>query len=152
MACHGNCGNLVENPVRRVLFPLACYLTGAIRGRIRELGGTVSWFSDDGTLTEIILDFVEDHEETANVLKKVVKKCFPSATLSYCVNLKESWESLGRSSFDLALIDLGLPDGNGLEIIRAIAAKSPTFNCQRMPCQRGQCNAGDRQQYGICTR
>lgn len=70
---------------------------------------------------------VEDHEETAKVLQKVVSKCFTSANITCSSNLQEGRSALQKARFDLALIDLGLPDGNGLELIREIADKSPTF-------------------------
>jgi DNA-binding response OmpR family regulator len=34
------------------------------------------------------------------------------------------WPAVRRGQFDLALIDLGLPDGNGIDVVGALRASS----------------------------
>jgi DNA-binding NarL/FixJ family response regulator len=40
-------------------------------------------------------------------------------------NVESAREAIARGEFDVALIDLGLPDGNGIDLIREIAATRP---------------------------
>ena len=40
-------------------------------------------------------------------------------------SLAEAREALARQDFDVALVDLGLPDGNGIELIRELARTCP---------------------------
>jgi DNA-binding NarL/FixJ family response regulator len=40
-------------------------------------------------------------------------------------SLAEAREVIARQSFDVALVDLGLPDGNGIELIRELARTRP---------------------------
>ena len=40
--------------------------------------------------------------------------------VDWCVNLKDAACRLTSKKYDLVLVDLGLPDGNGLSLLRAI--------------------------------
>ncbi|WP_456342982.1 response regulator, partial [Thermovibrio sp.] len=40
-------------------------------------------------------------------------------------SLKEAREKLNEEEFDLALVDLRLPDGSGMELVREIKRRSP---------------------------
>lgn len=64
---------------------------------------------------------VEDLPDTQIWLRRLVEQAFPavSVTVADCV---ETARSVLRSMpFDLALVDLGLPDGDGVEIIAALS-------------------------------
>ena len=62
---------------------------------------------------------VEDVAETRRWLGSIVRDAFPDAELSEAATLRAA-QGLLRGSFDLALIDLGLPDGSGLDVLRAM--------------------------------
>ena len=67
---------------------------------------------------------VEDIAETRRWLSDIVQTTYPDAriTLAECVRAANACRG---QPFDLALIDLGLPDGSGLDVLRMIRGESP---------------------------
>ena len=57
---------------------------------------------------------VEDDEDTREVIALILRNV---ARLTRAKNLKEARERLRRESFDLILLDQGLPDGEGLDLL-----------------------------------
>lgn len=72
---------------------------------------------------------LEDISEVAAWLQRTVSSLFPDATVDLASNLAAAVQTISHSSFDLALIDLGLPDGNGIDFIRVLRAQSPSTYC-----------------------
>lgn len=70
---------------------------------------------------------VEDHEDVAAVLQGVVKQAFDSSTIRRVGTLAEGLQAIKEIQFDLALIDLGLPDGSGMDLIKALSTTKNTF-------------------------
>jgi DNA-binding NarL/FixJ family response regulator len=68
---------------------------------------------------------LEDIPETRTWLVDVLATTFPGISISEAGTIEQAKETISGSSFDLALIDLSLPDGTGIEIIQAITAISP---------------------------
>ena len=62
---------------------------------------------------------VEDIAETRRWLAGIVHSAFPGAEIAQAENLRSARALLGGPR-DLALIDLGLPDGSGLDLLRDI--------------------------------
>ena len=70
------------------------------------------------TLDKVLI--VEDHPDAAALLEQVVASTFRPKTITMASSIAAGKLSLINNKFDLALIDLGLPDGSGLEFIRLI--------------------------------
>lgn len=68
---------------------------------------------------------VEDNPETRSWLLTCVGAAFPELLLCAAANLAEAMTLLQAQQFDLALVDLGLPDGSGMDVIRALHRSQP---------------------------
>ena len=71
---------------------------------------------------------VEDLPETRLWLAEVVRRAFPNCLISEAGTVKEGLE-LAAAAFDLVLIDLALPDGSGLEVLRQVRQDQPDALC-----------------------
>ncbi|WP_372841314.1 LuxR C-terminal-related transcriptional regulator [Phaeovulum sp.] len=67
---------------------------------------------------------VEDIAETRRWLTEIVLETYPEAEVSVAETVRAAATFQGQT-FDLALIDLGLPDGSGLDVLRMITRESP---------------------------
>ena len=67
---------------------------------------------------------VEDVTETRRWLATLVTTAFPGAAVAEAATRRQGLDAL-RDPFDLALIDLSLPDGSGLDVLRALRAAHP---------------------------
>lgn len=67
---------------------------------------------------------LEDLEDTLAWLGDIVSETFPSASLTMARTLKDAQSLVETNSFDLVMVDLGLPDGSGLDLIRQIRERS----------------------------
>jgi DNA-binding NarL/FixJ family response regulator len=66
---------------------------------------------------------VEDIAETARWLTGIIGEAFPGYTIKEVRNLREAQQCIADEDFDLALIDIGLPDGSGLDLVRALRSR-----------------------------
>jgi signal transduction histidine kinase/ActR/RegA family two-component response regulator len=62
--------------------------------------------------------FVEDHEDTARVLGRILQNA--GFDVSHAATLARARELAAGRRFDLLISDVGLPDGNGLELMKAL--------------------------------
>ena len=46
-------------------------------------------------------------------------------TIVFASTLAQGFEALETSQFDIALLDIGLPNGNGIELVKQISKKTP---------------------------
>lgn len=60
---------------------------------------------------------VEDVAETRAWLADIVTRVFPSASIYQAVHLQQARQALRDTPVDLALLDLHLPDGNGMALL-----------------------------------
>jgi len=74
---------------------------------------------------------VEDQESVRKWLVDAIRDTFPDMAVSQASTLAEanrwlaSQEREGTLPFAMALVDLGLPDGSGIELLRLITARHP---------------------------
>ncbi len=68
---------------------------------------------------------VEDHHDATEVLRQVVDQTFGQPLIETATTVSVGLEILKRTRFDLALLDLGLPDGNGADLVRYIGLNCP---------------------------
>ena len=63
---------------------------------------------------------VEDLPEIRQWLGDMARAAFPDIEVSAAARLSEALDGVRQGVFDLALIDLGLPDGSGIDVVRAL--------------------------------
>lgn len=70
---------------------------------------------------------VEDDRFFQEVIKEGMTQAIPGSRVDLCRNSHEAMQAIERDGlqFQLALVDLGLPDGDGLAIIRELVRVSP---------------------------
>ena len=72
---------------------------------------------------------VEDIRETRVWLAEIVVSAFPSCRVHEAATARDGLQSAEACDFDLVLVDLGLPDGSGLEVMRGIKRRTPNAVC-----------------------
>jgi DNA-binding NarL/FixJ family response regulator len=68
---------------------------------------------------------VDDLPEALAMLESVVLEAFPLARCIRATGVTEARRALTATCFDLALVDLGLTDGDGLEVITCLSERQP---------------------------
>jgi DNA-binding NarL/FixJ family response regulator len=68
---------------------------------------------------------LEDLPEIRAWLKVLIKQVFPNAVISESARVHDALELITAVKFDLALVDLGLPDGSGVDVVAALRESQP---------------------------
>ncbi|WBY03637.1 response regulator transcription factor [Ramlibacter tataouinensis] len=68
---------------------------------------------------------VEDIPDIRAWLAQVAQEAFPGLQLVQASRFSEAVTALATQPFDLALVDLGLPDGSGIELVRLLQDRQP---------------------------
>ena len=68
---------------------------------------------------------VEDLPEIRTWLGQVARAAFPALQVTTAARLDQALVCVQQNSYDLALIDLGLPDGSGIDVISALRRHQP---------------------------
>ncbi|HEX5677529.1 MAG TPA: response regulator transcription factor [Alcanivorax sp.] len=68
---------------------------------------------------------VEDHPESRVWLSSLLREAFPSVTVSAVGTLAEAHTKVAEHSFNLAVVDISLPDGNGVALVNTLQTRAP---------------------------
>ena len=68
---------------------------------------------------------LEDLPEIRAWLKVMVKQVFPNAQVHEAARVHDALELVSAVKFNLALVDLGLPDGSGVDVVAALRESQP---------------------------
>ena len=68
---------------------------------------------------------LEDLPEIRTWLKALVTQVFTSAQIVECARVHDALAQVSAQKFDLALIDLGLPDGSGVDVVSGLRESQP---------------------------
>lgn len=72
---------------------------------------------------------VEDLSETRRWLTEIAEMAFPGCIIEEASSMRAGIAQVAALDFDVALIDLGLPDGSGLEVLRNLRLLKPETVC-----------------------
>jgi len=65
---------------------------------------------------------IEDNPDISLIVAKILSKI---AVITHVDNLAQAREKLSEGSFDLAILDLVLPDGSGLDLVDELKSNNP---------------------------
>ncbi len=68
---------------------------------------------------------LEDLPEIRAWLRELVLQVFPGATISESARVQDALGLVAAVKFDLALVDLGLPDGSGVDVVTRLRDLQP---------------------------
>jgi len=68
---------------------------------------------------------LEDLPEIRAWMKALVLQVFPQSLISEAARVHDALELITAVKFDLALVDLGLPDGSGVDVVVALRESQP---------------------------
>jgi DNA-binding NarL/FixJ family response regulator len=72
---------------------------------------------------------VEDLPEARTRLGAIVAEAFTNAEVQSVGNVRQARRAIDEKPWQMALVDLGLPDGSGLDVIRYAKKKQPDLMC-----------------------
>ncbi len=68
---------------------------------------------------------LEDLPEIRAWMKALVTRVFPGSRIHEAARVHDALELVASIKFDLALLDLGLPDGSGVDVVEALRNQQP---------------------------
>lgn len=72
---------------------------------------------------------VEDHPLMQRMLREVVNRLPNLYVSGVAASAQEALEQIPPTGIDLVLVDVSLPDLNGIELVRALHAQQPALPC-----------------------
>ena len=79
-------------------------------------------------MTDILI--VEDIAETRQWLAGLAREAFAGPhEVELAGTMRAAMAAIGRRAYEVALIDLGLPDGSGIDVLRALRHNNPEALC-----------------------
>lgn len=76
-------------------------------------------------MSALRLLFVEDEPWVRQAVEATLRAAEPELAITTCRDAASAASALGRGTFDAALVDLGLPDAPGTDLIIAIRRRQP---------------------------
>jgi len=70
---------------------------------------------------------VEDISKSREWLSQLLERAFPGIEITTCGTFIEAQDIIKKQDFSIALVDIGLPDVNGIELIQPLKSAHP--NC-----------------------
>jgi len=74
---------------------------------------------------------LEDLPEIRAYLRALVVQVFPGSTVVESARIHDALQQVSAQRFDLAMVDLGLPDGSGVKVVQALRDQQPDARQQR---------------------
>jgi len=68
---------------------------------------------------------LEDLPEIRAWLRALVLQVFPGSTVVEAARVHDALQQVSAQRFDLAMVDLGLPDGSGVKVVQALREQQP---------------------------
>ena len=68
---------------------------------------------------------VEDLPDSADWLENILSETFSDIQIASAASVKAAKSAIKDHTFQIALVDLGLPDGSGIDVITELSKKSP---------------------------
>ena len=81
--------------------------------------------TEDGLATRTRVMLVDDHSDFRNLLVALLKGQPDLEVVAQAGTMAEARIQAATSSFDVVVLDLGLPDGNGADLIGELREASP---------------------------
>lgn len=72
---------------------------------------------------------IEDIPEAQQWLAEALRDAYSDVTITYAATLSQALAVNAAQSFDIALVDLNLPDGSGVDALMQIRGRSPQTLC-----------------------
>ena len=72
---------------------------------------------------------VEDHDDTRHWWEEHISEAFPKARAMGAATIGEAQALLEKEEFSLALVDINLPDGSGIDLVREMGQTHPDVYC-----------------------
>jgi two-component system, NarL family, invasion response regulator UvrY len=70
---------------------------------------------------------VDDHAVLRMGLRYVLSDCADLEIVAEAGSVKETFDALAATTLDLVLLDISLPDGSGLEVLKVIKREHPAL-------------------------
>lgn len=72
---------------------------------------------------------LEDHTDTRKWLVELIEKAFDGVTVTPASTIAAAQKELDNKRFNIAIVDINLPDGSGIDLVRTIKQSTPDTYC-----------------------
>ena len=82
-----------------------------------------------GAMPQIRVFLLDDHEVVRQGLLRLLESTADITVVGEAATAQEALVRIPRSEADVALLDVRLPDGSGIEVCRELASSAPSVRC-----------------------
>ena len=82
-----------------------------------------------GAMPQIRVFLLDDHEVVRQGLLRLLESTADITVVGEAATAQEALVRIPRSEADVALLDVRLPDGSGIEVCRELASTAPSVRC-----------------------